>query len=95
MKIFCILILDSLRELTVLIPLAVAIALMRVTYVTLRLSLTPLAGIFLLQGGLFYITFMDTFAAGTSLILVVFFEAVAVAWVYGKSHVLLTALDFI
>lgn len=41
-------------------------------------------GFFRFQGGLFYVALMDTFAAGTSLILVVFFEAVAVAWVYGN-----------
>ncbi|XP_067931327.1 sodium-dependent dopamine transporter-like [Watersipora subatra] len=35
------------------------------------------------QGGFFVFRLLDSFAAGTSLLLVVFFEAVAVGWFYG------------
>ncbi|XP_065316728.1 sodium-dependent noradrenaline transporter-like [Gordionus sp. m RMFG-2023] len=35
------------------------------------------------KDGIYWITFLDTYAAGTALLFIVFFEAVGVAWIYG------------
>lgn len=43
-----------------------------------------------LQGGIYVLTLLDTFAAGTSILFAVLMEAIGVSWFYGKhllSHV--------
>ena len=40
------------------------------------------------QGGAYIVTLMDKFAAGNSILFAVFFEALAVSWIYGKIFLL-------
>lgn len=39
---------------------------------------------FLLQGGFYFFHLLDRYAAGYSMLFAVFFESIAVAWIYGK-----------
>lgn len=36
------------------------------------------------QGGIYVLTLLDTFAAGTSILFAVLMEAIGVSWFYGK-----------
>jgi len=45
---------------------------------------SPARFLFYFQGGIYTYTFLDSYAAGISLLLAVLFEVLAVSWVYGK-----------
>ena len=40
------------------------------------------------QGGAYVVTLLDRYAAGYSILFAVFFEAIAVSWMYGKLRAL-------
>jgi hypothetical protein len=40
------------------------------------------------QGGLYVFNLLETYVAGLSLLSTVFFEAVAVSWLYGLEHLI-------
>lgn len=44
-------------------------------------SASPVSG----QGGIYVLTLLDTFAAGTSILFAVLMEAIGVSWFYGRS----------
>lgn len=43
----------------------------------------------LLQGGIYVLTLLDKYAAGTSILFGVLIEAIGVSWFYGKQFALL------
>lgn len=47
----------------------------------LRAKVSPVSG----QGGIYVLTLLDTFAAGTSILFAVLMEAIGVSWFYGRS----------
>lgn len=47
-------------------------------------ELRPMCGIFRFQGGIYVVNLLDQFAATYSILIAVFFEAVAVSWIYGE-----------
>ena len=40
--------------------------------------------LFIFQGGIYVFTMLENYVAGLSLLTTVFFEAIAVSWIYGK-----------
>lgn len=41
------------------------------------------------QGGFYFFQLLDKYAAGYSILVAVFFEAIAVSWIYGELHTFL------
>ena len=42
---------------------------------------------FYFKGGIYVFTMLETYVAGLSLLTTVFFEAIAVSWIYGKKNI--------
>lgn len=45
------------------------------------------------QGGFYFFHLLDRYAAGYSMLFTVFFEAIAVSWIYGKCDIIIFSIE--